>query len=260
MKLVTIPFGYEELPEAIRAAVIPICVAREDEEGKPIAWEWFEALARISDRMVRLARRYLCDPWCASELSEGALLEVWRLCGTDFGRQPEWRLYAQAGWRARDLQAGGSWRERRGMVAALDDLEDVVRKRILVDPADYVRRYQGQLDYQALSAHLEEQGLGDVREMLDLVRDGATWDEVGERLGRSADSARMRFHRKTARIAKMMKGEHPMTRPGVHRGSRIDIMSTTNGRDTTREVRPSPEGGPGRDPQQISQPEPGGVP
>ena len=38
------------------------------------------------------------------------------------------------------------------------------------------------------------------RLLLDLLRDGATWDEIGERLGRRADAARMRFHRKTAPI------------------------------------------------------------
>jgi hypothetical protein len=259
MQLVTIPFGYEELPEAIRAAVIPICIARNDKEGKEIAWGWFEAIARIPDRMLGLATRYLHDPWRASEISEGALHQVWRLRGSDFGRQPEWRLYAQATWHAKDLQFG-SWRERRGIVSGLDDLEDVVRKRILADPANYVCRYQGRLDYRTLGTRLDEEGLGDVREMLDLVRDGASWDEVGERLGRSADAARMRFHRKTAKLAKIMLGEPRLGRQGGRRHMPGDIIATTNDRDTARKIRPSPEGGPGRYPQQLSQPESGGVP
>jgi hypothetical protein len=82
----------------------------------------------------------------------------------------------------------------------LDDLENVVRERILVDPANYDRRYQGRIDYRTLSDRLDKGGLEDVRVMLDLLRDGATWDEVGERLGRRGDAARMRFHRKTAPI------------------------------------------------------------
>jgi len=199
MQFVTIPFDYDELPESARAAVIPICIARDDEEGRPIAWGWFEAIARIPDRMLALARRYLRDPWRASELSEGAVHRVWRRHGSDFGRRPEGRLYAHAAWHAKDLQAG-SWHERRGIVTALEDLENVVRNRILVDPSNYGRIYQGQLDYRGLSSRLDEEGLEDVREMLDLLRDGATWDEVGERLGRRADAARMRFHRKTKRI------------------------------------------------------------
>jgi hypothetical protein len=199
MGLVTIPFDYDKLPEASRATVIPICIARNDHEGRLIAWGWFEAIARIPDRMLSLARRYLGDVWRGSELSEGALHQVWRQHGDDFGRHPEYRLYAQATWYAKDLQAG-SWQERRGIVTRLDDLENVVRNRILVDPANYVRRYQGNLDYRALSNRLVEEGLSDVSQMLDLLRDGATWDEIGERLGRRGDAARMRFHRKTARI------------------------------------------------------------
>ena len=199
MQFVTIPFDYEELPEPARAAVIPICIARNDQAGTPIAWGWFEAVARIPDRMLALARRYLCDPWRASELSEEAVHKVWNLHGENFGRRPEGLVYAHAAWHAKDKQAG-SWHERRGIVTGLDALENVVRDRILVDPADYDRRYQGRLDYRALSDRLDEEGLEDVRVMLDLLRDGATWDEVGERLGRSADAARMRFHRKTAPI------------------------------------------------------------
>ena len=199
MEFVTIPFDYDELPDVARATVIPICIARNDQQGSPIAWGWFEAIARIPDRMVSLARRYLCDPWRASELSEGALHRVWRKHGTDFGRRPEYRIYAHATWHARDLRAG-SWHERRGIVTGLDDLEQVVRNRILVDPANYVQRYHGDLDYRALSARLIEEGLEDVSQMLDLLRDGATWDEIGARLGRRADAARMRFHRKTAKI------------------------------------------------------------
>jgi hypothetical protein len=199
MEFVTIPFNYDALPAGSQAAVIPICIAREDDEGRTIAWEWFEAIARIPDRMIALARRYLSDPWRASELSEGTLHRVWRKHGSDFGRRPEYRLYAHATWHARDLQAG-SWHERRGIVKGLDDLEVVVRNRILVDPANYLQRYHGALDYRALSTRLVEEGLEDVSQMLDLLRDGATWDEIGERLGRRADAARMRFRRKTAKI------------------------------------------------------------
>src|ERR1019366_6509897 len=153
----------------------------------PIAWGWFEAIARIPDRMLALARRYLCDPWRASELSEEAVHRVWRRHGDDFGRRPEGRLYAHAAWHAKDLQAG-PWHERRGIVTGLDDLENVVRERILVDPANYDRRYQGRIDYRTLSDRLDKGGLEDVRVMLALLRDGATWDEVGERLGRRGDA------------------------------------------------------------------------
>jgi hypothetical protein len=199
MKFVTIPFDYDEKSAAIQAAIVPICVARNDLEGKPIAWEWFEALSRIPERMISLARRYLDDVWRASELSEGALHKIWRLHGHDFGRNPERRLYAQALWHARDLQAG-TWRERRGVVRALEGLEHSLRERALTDWRESHQVYQGWLDFNILGRRLADEGLHDVSAMLDLLLDGCTWDEVGKRLGRSGDAARMKFHRKTAGI------------------------------------------------------------
>jgi hypothetical protein len=196
MEFVTIPFDYYEQPVAHQAMVIPICVARDDDRGRPIAWEWFEALARIPDQIISLARRYLRDPWRASELSEGALHNIWRLHGSDFGRKPESRLYVHAFWHARDLQAG-SWRERRGVITALEGLHYALRERTLADRREYDRLYQGELDFEALSRRLVDEGLEDCSAMLDLLRDGCSWDEVGERLGRTADAARMKFHRKT---------------------------------------------------------------
>lgn len=199
MEFVTIPFDYDELPAASQSAIVPICIARDDEEGKPIAWEWFEAIARIPDRLRNLARRHLDDVWRASEISEWALHKIWRLHGRDLGRAPEYRVYAHAAWRAKDLRAG-SWHERRGVVIALEGLETVIRDRILADKSEYERAYQRRLDFKALSERLVEEGLEDVSEMLDLLRDGCTWDEVGERFGRTADAARVRFRRKTAGI------------------------------------------------------------
>lgn len=41
----------------------------------------------------------------------------------------------------------------------------------------------------------EEAGHEDVSVMLKLVRDGCTWQEIGEKLGKSPDAARMHFGR-----------------------------------------------------------------
>lgn len=199
MQFVTIPFDYHERSAANQAAIVPICVARNDDEGRPIAWEWFEALARIPERLISLARRYLDDVWRASELSEGALHKIWCLHGRDFGRNPERRLYAQAFWQARDLKAG-SWRERRGVVRALDGLDYSLRERALTDWRASNQVNEGRLDFELLSKRLRDEGLDDVSLMLDLLRDGCTWDEVGERLGKTGDAARMKFHRKTTGI------------------------------------------------------------
>jgi hypothetical protein len=71
MQFVTIPFDYNEQSAANQAVIVPICVARNDAQGNPIAWR-FEALSRIPERMISLARRYLDNVWRAAQLSEGA--------------------------------------------------------------------------------------------------------------------------------------------------------------------------------------------
>ena len=43
MGVVIIPFDYEQLPEAQRKAIVPICIASVDRHGNPIAAVWFEA-------------------------------------------------------------------------------------------------------------------------------------------------------------------------------------------------------------------------
>ena len=121
MHFVTIPFDYKELPELDRAAVIPICIARNDQAGTPIAWGWFEAAARLSDRMLALARRYLRNTWRASELSEAAVHRALRRHGEDLGRRPEGRLYAHAARHARYLKAG-SWHDLRSSYTIIGDL------------------------------------------------------------------------------------------------------------------------------------------
>jgi hypothetical protein len=104
MHFVTIPFDYKELPEPDRAAVIPICIPRNDRVGTPIAWGWFEAATRLSDRMLALARRYLRNTWRVSEFFQVAVHRVWRPHGEDLGRRPEGRLFAHAAWHAKYLR------------------------------------------------------------------------------------------------------------------------------------------------------------
>ena len=43
--VVTIPFGYD--PD--RDRILPICLPARDDDGKPIAWGWFEAVARMEN-------------------------------------------------------------------------------------------------------------------------------------------------------------------------------------------------------------------
>lgn len=240
MHFVTIPFDYLDLSAASQAAIVPICIARNDAEGRPIAWGWFEAAARIPEVMLSLARRYLEDVWRASELAEGALHRIWYLHGNNFGEHPELRLHTQAVWHARDLQAG-SWQHRRGVVKALESLEQVVRQRVMADRRQYERVYQRELEFSRLSQQLIDEGLEDVSAMLDLLRDGCTWDEIGERLGRTGDAARMKFHRKTRGIVPITDQPGPTSRAKSNGRRAHRVSDCHNGKsndgESAREIR-----------------------
>jgi hypothetical protein len=199
MQFVTIPFEYENLPAQRQAAIIPICIKRTDRDGKPITWGWFDAAARVQQRLRSLARYVLKDECQVSELAESALHSLWYKHGSDLGRSPGRRVYTQARWQAQDLKAG-SRNIRRGILVALDDVDLAVRDRLLADPEDYSRMYQHKLDLDAASDRLVTEGCEDASRILDLLLDGCTWQEVGDRLGKSADAARVQFRRSTTRV------------------------------------------------------------
>src|SRR4051812_21024295 len=114
MSVITIPFGYEELPDHQRRGIVPICIPTHDDDGRQIAWGWFEAVAVVQSPLRGLARFFLEDEWRVSELAESAVKIVWRNHGEDYGRSPSARVYAQAKWCAKDLKAGSA-RDRRGL-------------------------------------------------------------------------------------------------------------------------------------------------
>jgi hypothetical protein len=199
MQVVTIPFDYEERSPSEQARVVPICIKSTDEEDNPIDWGWFEAASCVQDPLRALAKSVLNDIWRASEITEAAIHNLWRKHGHRLGREPSRRVYAAAKWEARDRKAG-SWQTRRRVLRAFDDLEEVVRKRVLVDPSNYGHVYDNELYFKELGEQLEAEGLDDVSEMLKLIRTGCTWDEIGRRLGKEPDTARIRFRRWTTKI------------------------------------------------------------
>ena len=186
----------------------PNAVRHNDRHGQNIAWGWFEAVGRIQSPLISLARRILRDPWRASEIADSAVHSVWELHGEDLGRKPESRVYAQAQWCALDLQAG-TQRERRGRTLALDDLDESIRKRALVDPADYDARYIAGIQLSELSRRLEAAGRADVKLMLDHLRNGCNWDEVGTLTGQTANTAQRRFWRWIKKILDSLNDEGP---------------------------------------------------
>jgi hypothetical protein len=194
MQVVTIPFDYEELSPSEQAKIVPICIRSADDEGSPIDWGWFDAAARVQDPLRALARSWLQDVWRVSEITEAAVHSLWRKHGHHLGRRPSSRVYAAARWQAQDKKFE-TWQNRRRVLLALDDLEEVVRQRVLIDPADYGRVYEDDLYFKELSTRLENEGLEHVSHTLKLLRDGCTWDEIGRDVGKSPDAVRMTFRR-----------------------------------------------------------------
>lgn len=194
MQLVTIPFDYEELSPSKRDKVVPICIPAYDKHGAAIAWGWFEAVDKIQDPLRRLSRVELHDVWRVSELAEEAVHGVWRTHKEDLGRSPSGRVYARARWCARDLQAGTK-SQRNGFTVALDEVEHAVRQKLDADPKNYPSMYQTELDLAAISEELVASGCEDVSLILDFMQDGATWPQIGERMGKKPDTVRKRFNR-----------------------------------------------------------------
>jgi hypothetical protein len=206
MDVVIIPFNFEELGPAEQEKLVPICLARKDRCGNNIAWGWFEAVSKIQNPLRSLARRLLYDVWRASEITDLAVQSLWESHGDDLGRRPENRVYVQAKWYAQDLRAG-TQRERRGRTIALDDLDESIRKRALVDPAEYDARYAAGIQLSELSRRLDELGQTDVREMLDYLRNGCNWDEVGALTGQTANTAQRRFWRWISKVIEPRRDE-----------------------------------------------------
>lgn len=199
--VVNIPFGYD--PD--RDRILPICLPTRDDDGRPIAWGWFEAVARIENPLRSLSTRILGDERHVSELTETALKVVWKRHGEDFGRSPSGRIYKQAQWSARDLKAGGSERDRRGLNVPLEDLHEALRSKLLIDTCDYELRYNQEMDLARLGEVFRSQGLDDLEEMLRHTRDGCTWKEIGERMNCDSNVAQRRFRRWLRRTARSLK-------------------------------------------------------
>lgn len=203
MSVITIPFGYEELPVTERSSIVPICIPAIDDDGREIAWGWFQAVEQVQTPLRGLARTFLEDVWRVSELTESAVKTVWRTHGEDFGRSPSSRIYVQAKWCARDLRAG-SFRERRGLNVQLDELDKALSGRLLADPCDYDAKYGIEMDLAVLGKRLRESGLEDIDQMMRLLRDGCTWKEIGFRMRRDPNVTQRRFRRWMDKAARLL--------------------------------------------------------
>jgi hypothetical protein len=199
--VVNIPFDYD--PD--RDRILPICLPAQDDDGKPIAWGWFEAVARIENPLRNLTRRALGDESYVSELTETALKIVWKNHGENYGRSPSARIYRQAEWSARDMKFGGCERDRRGLNVALEDLHEALRGTLLVDSSDYEAQYIEEMDLAKVSAVFRSRGRDDIAEMLQHVRDGCKWKEVGARMNCDPNVAQRKYRRWLERAARSLK-------------------------------------------------------
>jgi len=199
--VVNIPFGYD--PD--RDEIIPICLPARDDEGNVIAWGWFEAVARIENPLRNLTKYVLGDERYVSELTETALKIVWKNHGENYGRSPSARIYRQAEWSARDLKAGGSERDRRGLNVALEDLHEAIQGRLLRDSNDYEAYFVEELDFAKVAAFFRSKGRDDIAEMLQHVRDGCKWKEVGARMNCDPNVAQRKYRRWLTRAARNLK-------------------------------------------------------
>jgi len=81
MGVVIIPFDYEQLPDAQRKKIVPICIASVDRHGNPIARIWFEkGVAPVQDQLRGLAGTDR-DVQRVSELAEITVHKLWERHG-----------------------------------------------------------------------------------------------------------------------------------------------------------------------------------
>lgn len=197
MKFVIFPFDYEQLPESKRRAIVPICIASVDCHGSPIARVWFdEGVAPIQDHLRKIARNQLGDIRRVSELTETVVHKLWERHGADAGVLPWRRVFIWAMWEARELAAGGStWYLRHTVPLALDSLDENVRDCV-ADPTDYGKIYEQRSLIAQIERRIDEAHRDDIRQYFKMLRQGYTWEEIGEELRyRTSEAPRKRFER-----------------------------------------------------------------
>jgi hypothetical protein len=185
MGVVIIPFDYEQLPEAERNSIVPICIAAADRHGDPIARIWFEqGVAPVQDQLRGLARYKLGDVHRVSELAEATVHKLWKLHGEDAGILPWHRVLTWAVWEAREMAMGGSnWRMKHTVPLALTMLDQECFGTSMTDPNSYEEIYELDLLVELIERRTEEEHRPEIREIFKLWREGYEWDEIATRLG-----------------------------------------------------------------------------
>ena len=198
MGVVIIPFDYEQLPDAQRTRIVPICISSLDRHGNPIARVWFEkGVVPVQNQLRSLARYRLGDVRRVSELAEITVHKLWERHREDAGILPCRRVLVRAMWEARDLAAGDSqWHINHTVSLAMDSLEGDLYGNGPTDSKRYEEIYEQRLLLDLVERRIEEDHREEIREIFRMLREGYTWEEVAHRLGERTPAAlKKRFWR-----------------------------------------------------------------
>jgi len=184
MGVIIIPFDYEQLPDAQRNSIVPICIASADRHGNPIARVWFEeGVAPVQDQLRGIARYKLGDVHRVSELAEVTVHKLWEQHGADAGFLPSRRVLTRAVWEAREMAVGGSkWRMKHTVPVALTTLDQDCFGTSMTDPNRYEEIYERDLLVAMIERRIERDHREEIREVFKMLRLGYTWDEIATRL------------------------------------------------------------------------------
>jgi DNA-directed RNA polymerase specialized sigma24 family protein len=184
MGVIIIPFDYEQLPDAQRNSIVPICIASADRLGNPIARVWFEqGVAPVQDQLRGIARYKLGDVHRVSELAEVTVHKLWEQHGDDAGLLPWRRVLTRAVWEAREMALGGSkWRMKHTVPVALTSLDQDCFGTSMTDPNRYEEIYERDLLVALIERRIERDHRDEIREVFKMLRLGYTWDEIATRL------------------------------------------------------------------------------
>lgn len=184
MSFVIIPFDYEQLPDAQRNSIVPICIASVDRDGNPIARVWFEeGVAPVQEQLRGLARYKLKDVRMVSELAEVTVHKLWERHGANAGLLPWHRVLTRAVWEAREMAMGGSrWRMQHTVPLALESLDEEVFGTSMTDSTSCEEAYQRELLIRRIEHRIQRQPRQDIREIFTMLRQGYTWPEIAARL------------------------------------------------------------------------------
>ena len=195
---VVIPKDYDELPEAVRRQVVPICIAAFDRHGEAINPDWFSrGVAPVRQHLVRIARFTLGDPWCVSELTEAAVHKLWARYRNALGCSPARRVLKKALSLGVELNVG-DWRRRKypKRYVALDALDEKIRQNTLADPTRYAALFEQQIMLDAVEDRLEKEGRVQMRLVYQMFRRGYDWPDIAAEMGDAdPEPVKRRFYR-----------------------------------------------------------------